>query len=211
MENASKFTENPFASGRIQTGFTGLVKTALLAAIVVAFLYLILFINWSAWTLDFRIWTLAVKVFDVGVMLPTMLRYALFFGIFFSISALFNENYRAKSAGMGFHPYKRFLQHFRSAARDCDPVRNLYDHGRYVAERYGARIHRSDPDGAYPCDRHGNFQTHDGKNGQYLARRVYKHAAVYDHYLREYRILLRLRNGLIVYRSRSKIERDARQ
>ena len=46
---------------------------------------------------DFRIWTFAIKVFDVGVMLPTMVRYALFFGIFFVVSAIFNENYRAKN------------------------------------------------------------------------------------------------------------------
>ena len=46
---------------------------------------------------DFRIWTLAVKVFNVGDMLPTMVRYAVFFGIFFTVSALFNETYRVKN------------------------------------------------------------------------------------------------------------------
>lgn len=96
-ENAGQYIENPFASAKIATGLAGLLKSFLLAGIVVFFLYLVTFINWSAWTVDFRIWTFAIKVFDVGVMLPTMVRYAVFFGIFFVVSAIFNENYRAKN------------------------------------------------------------------------------------------------------------------
>lgn len=96
-ENAGQYIENPFASAKIPTGLAGLLKSFLLAGIVVFFLYLVTFVNWSAWTVDFRIWTFAIKVFDVGVMLPTMVRYAVFFGIFFVISAIFNENYRAKN------------------------------------------------------------------------------------------------------------------
>lgn len=96
-EAAGEYIENPFAAAKIQGGLGSLLKTFLLAGIVVFFLYLITFINWSAWTVDFRIWTLAVKVFNVGDMLPTMVRYAVFFGIFFTVSAIFNENYRAKN------------------------------------------------------------------------------------------------------------------
>ena len=96
-ENAKQYIENPFAAAKIQGGFGNFAKTFLLAAIVVFFLYLITFINWSAWVVDFRIWTLAVKVFDVGSMLPTMVRYAVFFGIFFTVSTIFNETYRAKN------------------------------------------------------------------------------------------------------------------
>lgn len=95
-ENAGAYTENPFASAKMPSGLVGFLKTGLLAAIVVSALYLILYINWQAWTVDFRIWTFAVKVFNAN-MLPTMMRYALFFGIFFIISAIFNENYRAKN------------------------------------------------------------------------------------------------------------------
>lgn len=96
-EAAGEYIENPFAAAKIQGGLGSLLKTFLLAGIVVFFLYLVTFINWSAWTVDFRIWTLAVKVFNVGDMLPTMVRYAVFFGIFFTVSAIFNENYRAKN------------------------------------------------------------------------------------------------------------------
>lgn len=96
-ENAAQYIENPFAAAKINGGFVSVLKSFLLAAVVVFFLYLITFINWSAWVVDFRIWTLAVKVFNVGDMLPTMVRYAVFFGIFFTVSALFNETYRVKN------------------------------------------------------------------------------------------------------------------
>ena len=96
-EAAGQYIENPFAAAKIRGGLGSLLKTFLLAGIVVFFLYLVTFINWSAWTVDFRIWTLAVKVFNVGDMLPTMVRYAVFFGIFFTVSAIFNETYRAKN------------------------------------------------------------------------------------------------------------------
>lgn len=96
-EQGALYDENPFAAVRIPTGLKGLAKTFLLAMVTVFIMFLIAFVNWSCWTVDFRIWTLAVKVFDVGVMLPTMVRYAVFFGIFFTVSALFNENYRAKN------------------------------------------------------------------------------------------------------------------
>lgn len=96
-ENAAQYIENPFAAAKINGGFVSVLKSFLLAAVVVFFLYLITFVNWSAWVVDFRIWTLAVKVFNVGDMLPTMVRYAVFFGIFFTVSALFNETYRVKN------------------------------------------------------------------------------------------------------------------
>lgn len=96
-ENAAQYIENPFAAAKINGGFAAILKSFLLAMVVVFFLYLVTFINWSAWVVDFRIWTLAVKVFNVGDMLPTMVRYAVFFGIFFTVSALFNETYRVKN------------------------------------------------------------------------------------------------------------------
>lgn len=96
-EQGSSYTENPFASARLQSGFGGLVKTFVLALTVVGLLLALLFLNWAIWKVDFRIWTFAVKVFDLGVLLPTIVRYSVFFGIFFIVSAIFNENYRAKN------------------------------------------------------------------------------------------------------------------
>ena len=96
-EQGSSYTENPFASARLQSGFGGLVKTFVLALTVVGLLLALLFLNWAIWKVDFRIWTFAVKVFDLGVFLPTIVRYSVFFGIFFIVSAIFNENYRVKN------------------------------------------------------------------------------------------------------------------
>ncbi len=95
-ENAGEYIENPFAAAKIN-GLANFGKTFLLAGITVFALYFITFLNWSIWTVDFRVWTFAIKVFNAGIMLPTMVRYAVFFGIFFIVSAIFNENYRAKN------------------------------------------------------------------------------------------------------------------
>lgn len=96
-DNYLEYQENPFAAGKIATGLGGLLKTFVLALLVLGILMAVLYTNWAIWTVDFRIWTLAVKVFDMGVLLPTIVRYGIFFGIFFIVSALFNETYRASN------------------------------------------------------------------------------------------------------------------
>ena len=96
-DNYLEYQENPFAAGKIATGLGGLLKTFVLARLVLGILMAVLYTNWAIWTVDFRIWTLAVKVFDMGVLLPTIVRYGVFFGIFFIVSALFNETYRASN------------------------------------------------------------------------------------------------------------------
>lgn len=73
------------------------LKTALLAAIVVVAMYLVLFVNWAVWKVDFRFWTFCMKVFEVDVMLPTILRYSVFFGIFYVCNAICNQSYRVKN------------------------------------------------------------------------------------------------------------------
>ena len=57
----SEYQENPFAAGRIATGLTGLLKTLVLALLILGILLAVLFTNWAVWKVDFRIWTLAVK------------------------------------------------------------------------------------------------------------------------------------------------------
>ncbi len=89
--------EHPLQAAKIQGGFGAVVKTVLLAALTIALMYVVVFINWAIWKVDFRIWTLDVKVFEVNVMLPTMLRYALVFFIFYFINSVLNQNYRTKN------------------------------------------------------------------------------------------------------------------
>ena len=69
-DNYLEYQENPFAAGKIATGLGGLLKTFVLALLVLGILMAVLYTNWAIWTVDFRIWTLAVKVFDMGVLLP---------------------------------------------------------------------------------------------------------------------------------------------
>lgn len=95
-EEAANYNEDVLEVARI--GSVGrFLKTILLGVIVVAAMYLVLFINWRVFVTDFRLWTFAMKVFDVEVMLPTMIRYALIFGVFYLCNAIANQTYRAKN------------------------------------------------------------------------------------------------------------------
>ena len=95
-EAAAEHDEDVFEVARIGS-VSRFLKTALLAGIVVLSMYLVLFANWAVFTTDFRFWTFAMKVFDVPVMLPTMLRYAVLFGIFYVCNAICNQTYRVKN------------------------------------------------------------------------------------------------------------------
>lgn len=85
--------DNPFDVAKVSS-FGNAFKTVLLAALVVFLLYFIVFINWDIWVVDFRLWTLVIKVFNVGNMLPTMCRYMIFFGIYYVLSGIANQTYR---------------------------------------------------------------------------------------------------------------------
>lgn len=74
-----------------------IAKTILLALIIVVGLFLIVFINWSIFTVDFRLWTLAFKVFNVPELIPTALRYFVFFFGFYLLSGVANQTYRVKN------------------------------------------------------------------------------------------------------------------
>ena len=87
---------NPFATAKISS-FSNAIKTVFLGFLVVFFLYLIVFINWKIFVVDFRLWTFAIKVFNVPEMLPTALRYAVFFFIFYLCNGIANQTYRAKN------------------------------------------------------------------------------------------------------------------
>ena len=82
----------------VNVGSVGrLVKTACLGTLVVIAMYAVLFLNWAIFKTDFRFWTFAMKVFEVDVMLPTILRYAGLFGIFYFCNAIGNTTYRVKN------------------------------------------------------------------------------------------------------------------
>lgn len=95
-EEAAAHNEDVLEVARI--GSVGrFLKTVALAAIVVVAMYVVLFANWAVWKVDFRFWTFAMKVFDVEIMLPTILRYAALFGIFYVCNAIGNATYRVRN------------------------------------------------------------------------------------------------------------------
>lgn len=88
--------QNPFEVARIGS-VSNFLKTLLVAAMTVAALYLVVFINWGIWKTDFRLWTLGIKVFNIPMMFPTMLRYAALFSVYYILSAIGNITYRVKN------------------------------------------------------------------------------------------------------------------
>lgn len=95
-EDAAAHHEDVLAVAKV--GSVGrFLKTAALAAIVVVAMYVVLFANWAVWKVDFRFWTFCMKVFEVDVMLPTILRYSVFFGIFYLCNSICNQSYRVKN------------------------------------------------------------------------------------------------------------------
>lgn len=87
--------QNPLATAKISG--TGLLKTLVVAFGVVIILYLIVFLNWAIFKTDFRLWTFAIKVFNIPEMVPTAMRYLLFFAIFYLCAGIANQTYRAKN------------------------------------------------------------------------------------------------------------------
>ena len=92
-----ELTVNPFEVGYMKGGLLDFIKTAFLGTIIVVGMYLILYITWGIFKVDFRIWTLDMKVFDIPKMLPTMLRYTQIFAIFYLINGFTNQSYSAKN------------------------------------------------------------------------------------------------------------------
>ena len=87
---------SPFDALHISS-FANVGKTILLALLVVVGLFAIVFINWAIWKVDFRLWTLAFKTFNVPELLPTTLRYFVFFFGFYLLSGVANQTYRVKN------------------------------------------------------------------------------------------------------------------
>ena len=84
---------NPFVCAKI--GIADFLKTIFLAIVVIALLYLVVFINWEIWVVDFRIWTFDVKPFMIEIV-PAISRYIPWFFAYYAVSAIGNAGYRLK-------------------------------------------------------------------------------------------------------------------
>ncbi len=93
-EDAHLHNERPFDGFKIRS-WQNVLKTPLLAAIVLAVFYGVMFGVWGMSNVDFRFWTFDLRVFDL-VRVPAMLQYVPFFFIFYMVTSAFSQNYRVK-------------------------------------------------------------------------------------------------------------------
>jgi len=93
-DDASLHDERPFDGFKIRS-WQNVLKTPLLAAILLTVFYGVMFAIWGMATVDFRIWTFDLRVFDF-IRIPAMLQYVPFFFIFYMVTSAFSQNYRVK-------------------------------------------------------------------------------------------------------------------
>ena len=93
-EESANYDEHPFDGFKIRS-WQNVLKTPLLAAILIGIFFGTSALLWRWTTVDFRFWTFDLRVFDLD-RLPSMLLYVPFFFIFYMVSAALAKNYRVK-------------------------------------------------------------------------------------------------------------------
>lgn len=93
-DDAALHDEHPFEGFRIRS-WQNILKTILLAGILVAVFYGVINLIWSWTVVDFRIWTFDLRVFNMD-RLVSMLKYVPLFFVFYMVSAAMSQNYRVK-------------------------------------------------------------------------------------------------------------------
>ncbi len=93
-EDALLHDERPFEGFRIRS-WQNVLKTPILAAILLAVFYGVMNLVWLMSCVDFRIWTFDLRVFDL-IRVPAMLQYVPFFFIFYMVTSAMSQNYRVK-------------------------------------------------------------------------------------------------------------------
>ena len=93
-EEAANYDERPFDGFKMRS-WQNVLKTPILAAILVGIFYGTIALIWRWTVVDFRFWTFDLRVFNLN-RLPSMLAYVPFFFIFYMVSAALSKNYRVK-------------------------------------------------------------------------------------------------------------------
>ena len=86
--------ESPFEGFKIRS-WQNVLKTPLLAAILLAVFYGVINLMWSVFLVDLRFWTFDLRVFDL-IRVPAMVQYLPYFFIFYMITSALSQNYRVK-------------------------------------------------------------------------------------------------------------------
>ncbi len=93
-DNASAHDERPFEGFRMRS-WQNVLKTPILATILVGMFYLVIDVIWMGSVVDFRIWTFDLRVFDT-IKIASMLKYVPYFFVFYMVTAALSQNYRVK-------------------------------------------------------------------------------------------------------------------
>lgn len=93
-DEAALHDEHLFAGFQIRS-WQNVLKTILLAVILVAMFYGVVNFLWAIAVVDFRIWTFDIRVFSF-VRIVSFMKYVPLFFIFYMVSAAFSQNYRVK-------------------------------------------------------------------------------------------------------------------
>ncbi|MGN1066420.1 MAG: hypothetical protein ACI4QH_01275, partial [Candidatus Fimimonas sp.] len=93
-DDAAAHDEHPFEGFKIRS-WQNVLKTIMLAAILVSVFYGVINIIWTWTTVDFRIWTFDLRVFNME-RIVSMMKYVPLFFVFYMVSAAMSQNYRVK-------------------------------------------------------------------------------------------------------------------
>ena len=93
-DDFASYDEHPFDGFKIRS-WQNVLKTPLLALLLVGIFYGVVQLLWSWTVVDFRIWTFDIRVFDT-VKIVSMLKYVPLFFVFYMISAAMSQNFRVK-------------------------------------------------------------------------------------------------------------------
>ena len=92
--NYKDYDENPFHALKVRS-FSNVIKTLILAGLLIGAFYMVIFGIWKICAVDFQIFTLNLRVFKMNRLL-SYLTYAPYFVIFWVIAHALGANYRAK-------------------------------------------------------------------------------------------------------------------
>ena len=93
-DDSASFDEHPFDGFKIRS-WQNVLKTPILAAIILTVFYGVMNLIWKMSCVDFRFWTFDLRVFDL-IRVPAMMQYVPFFFVFYMITSAMSQNYRVK-------------------------------------------------------------------------------------------------------------------
>ena len=93
-DDAASFDERPFEGFKIRS-WQNVLKTPILAAILLTVFYGVMNLVWKMSCVDFRFWTFDLRVFDL-IRVPAMMQYVPLFFIFYMVTSAMSQNYRVK-------------------------------------------------------------------------------------------------------------------